>query len=377
MYLQHDYVRDSVALTAGEVYRLDLPENGLLSAITMWFSGGEISGYGNTGGKWRMLDELTKFAVMLNASTPAISLTGKQAQAFYVWDQKRMPASVWRNYATNTQFAHFLLNFGGFFGDPTLALDLARYDNVQLQLTNTFDGSTDFSEMSVKIMLHYLRDHPTANVRGYLRKEEWKSWTTVRNTVEYSSLPVDYRLRRIMLQGYPDEETDYRVKTPWRNLMYNVKLALDTGNTVVFDAPSWELMRINALQIQRDLVMPMFPYVQADYGFDVGFGHVQGYAMGAGAQDGSGASTVPTFESARSDNTMYPQAYEGDKPVNMLVTGFSPFNSALFSFDHDPDPMTWLDPRARATVKLDVTTRDAASAAGGTNYIVLDRFVPH
>jgi hypothetical protein len=57
------------------------------------------------------------------------------------------------------------------------------------------------------------------------------------------------------------------------------------------------------------------------------------------------------------------------------MKGQAPHNLALYRFDTDPDPATWLDPNARKTVSLDIHTRNQASAASGVNAIVLDRFV--
>jgi hypothetical protein len=59
----------------------------------------------------------------------------------------------------------------------------------------------------------------------------------------------------------------------------------------------------------------------------------------------------------------------------MLVAGLALENCAVFRFDHLPDFARWLDPRAMDTVQLNIATRDASTAAGGTIRVILDRFV--
>ncbi|KKK74903.1 hypothetical protein LCGC14_2879070, partial [marine sediment metagenome] len=86
--------------------------------------------------------------------------------------------------------------------------------------------------------------------------------------------------------------------------------------------------------------------------------------------------TIPTMESGRTSYTQKAETYEADSPIAMMVAGVAPFNTAVFRFDTHPDPKEYLDPNARKTVKLDIHTRNAASAAGGRNAIVLDRLVP-
>ena len=124
MYIQTVVERDSVKANRGETYKLDLPKTGLLSSLHIFASADKVSNASETGGKWRLVDWLTKIEVLANASTPIKSLSAREAQALAFWDTGKVAADVWRSYASNTEFASILLNFGRWPCDPRMALDL-------------------------------------------------------------------------------------------------------------------------------------------------------------------------------------------------------------------------------------------------------------
>jgi len=374
MYWQREYIRENVSMTLNDVYRIDLPENGLLGSLLIRVSGSQASGYGATGGDWRIIDELSKINVVLNGATICKSLTGYQAQALAFYDQGVVPPGAWRNYATNTQFEYLLINFGRWLHDTECGLDLSRFSNVEFQLENTALAA-DFSDLTVSLQANYLRDAMSGSFRGYQRTEEWRNWTTVPNETKYLELPTEHVLRRIMLQAIPAVDGSNIEDTNMSNLMYDIELALDTGAVRVYKGGIDDLMRENYLDMGRPVITGGVPYHNADVGIDISLGYVLYGAWGAGSQDGAGAATIPTLESARTSFTQKAETHEADSPISAAFFGLAPFLTALFRFDEDPNPSTWLDTDKRKTVKLDIQTRDSASADNGRNAVVLDRYV--
>lgn len=373
-FLQREYVRENVAVTLNETYKLDLPEHGLLTSLLIRISGNEASAYGQNGGDWRIIDRITKVAVLLNGATVCKSLTGYQAQALAFYDQGVIPPGDWRNYATNTQFEYMLINFGRYMGDSDFGLDLSQFNNVELQITNDATA-TEFSGLTISVLGIYLRGSTTGKFNGYLRSEEWRSWTTVADETKYNDLPVEHVIRRIMLQAIVPVDASNVDTTSNSNLMDDIELGLDTGQVRVYKGGIDDLMRENYLDTGKPIVIGGSPYHLADKGIDLGLGRIIAYAQGAGSQDGAGAGTIPTLESARTNGILKPETYEADSPMNLIVVGMSPFYTAQFDFNLNWDANNWLDPNQRKTVKLDIHTRNAASAAGGRNAIVLDRLV--
>jgi len=110
-------------------------------------------------------------------------------------------------------------------------------------------------------------------------------------------------------------------------------------------------------------------------GVDISLGYVLGGAWGAGSQDGAGAATIATMETSRTSFTQKPETSEADSPIGFMFAGLAPYMAAYFRFDYQGSPDLYLDPRTEEAVKLDIFTRNSASAADGTNRVILDRYV--
>ena len=375
MFWQREYIREAISMTLNATYRLDLPQQGNLGSILFRISGSQASGYGQSGGDWRIIDEISKLEIILNGASICKSLTGYQVQALAVYDQGIMPPSTWRNYATNTQFCYLLLNFGRFLHDPEMGLDLSRFSNVELRLTNTATSS-DFSDLTVSVLGEYLRDAPAGAFPGYVRSEEWRQWTVVQDETKYLDLPTDFPIRRVILQAIPPVDSDNVEKTNMANLMDDIELAFDTGEVRVYKGGIDDLLRENAYSLGRPLIAGGFPYMTADKGVDISLGYVTLATAGAGSQDGAIAGSIATIESGRTSFTQKPEVFEADSPQTLIVAGIAPFLTGLFAFDQDRNPATWLDAAARATVQLNVHSRNHTASVGGYNAVVLERAVP-
>jgi len=376
MYFQHEYVREAVAMTLNGEYVLELPKSGLLSSLLLRISGAQASDAFLTSADWRIVDKISKIELIGDGATVIMSLTGYEAQALAVWDQGVFPQHDWRSYATNTQREHFLLNLGRWYKDTGFGLDLSAFKTVELKITNVATTS-HFSDLTVSVLAAYVRDAGAGIFRGYMRKEEWRSWTTAQNETKYNSLPVDYLIRRIVVQAIPNIDGAEVEQTGLANLMEDIELSLDTGQVRVYKGGLDDLLRLNHLEAGKDWIVGGAAYFTADQGVDISLGHVYGGAWGAGSQDGAGAATIATFETSRNSFTQKPETFEADSPIGFLFQGIAPFLTGVFNFEIDYDPASWLDPRARYEAQLNIRTRDASASASGRNAIVLDRFVPY
>jgi len=376
MFWQHEYIRDGASMTLAGTYKLDLPEFGLLGSLLVRISGAEASGYGQGAQDWKIIDEISKVVVLGDASTVIKSLTGYQVKGIEWFDQGVMAPGDWRMYATNEQREYMLINFGRWYGDTEYGLDLSKFNNVEIQITNTATSS-DFSALSVSIMGAYLRDAPASQFKGHMRTEEWKRWTTVAAETVYNDLPVNYPMRRVFVQALPDKDANYLNECAMEYVMSDIDFTLDTGQVRVWKGSIRELMRLNLLAMGRPAFVAGQTYQTADYGTDIGLGRIHGVALAPTTKDGAVASAIATLKADELNGTITPEVYTGDEVFSVLAEGFAPFYLAVFDFDLGYDPTTWLDPNARKTVKLDIETYNDSTAADGTAAIILDRLVRH
>jgi hypothetical protein len=375
MYWQREYLRENTTMVRGETWRQDLPQHGLLGSLLLRMNVAGVSGAFAATEKWRILDFLSKIEVIGDGSTIIKSLTGELVNALIFYDQGLTNLDYWHSYATGTKWCHLLINFGRRLFDTEMGLDLSRFNNVELQITNDASSTYFGADIGLSVLQYFLRDTPGSPFRGYMATEEWRNWTTVADETKYLELPTSYPLRRLIMQCIPDVDAYNLSETGMWNVADNVLFALKTGALRVFDGGIDDLMWENAWDFGRELFSSPNLYMTADYGRRTSVGYVLMATAGAGTQDGAVASAVPTLEGRRTDNTQKPENYEADTLQSLTVRGICPENTVVFRFDKPDDPTSYLNIQANQAVKLDVHTRNASSAADGTIRVVLDRYV--
>ena len=375
MYWRHEYVREAVAMPLGGEYKLDLPQRGQLCSLFLRITGSTISGASAAAEDWRIIDEISKIEVKGDGATVIKSITGYEAQALAFFDQGVIPQGRWANYAANSVQEHMLINFGRFLYDPEFGLNLERFNNVELVITNaaTAGGATDWSDLTVSVLAVYKEEHGA--YPGYFRTEEWRAWTTLADETKYNDLPLEGALRRVLVQAIPDVDAAEVEETNMSNLMDDVEFWLDTGRTRVYKGGIDDLMRLDHLYNGRPILTGGALSFTADQGVDISLGYVYAAAWGAGSQDGAGAATIPTLEWSRTSFTQKPETSEADSPIAALFLGIAPFMCVQLPYADPFDPAQYLDLRSRSTVSLNIHTRNNASAADGRNAIILDRLM--
>jgi hypothetical protein len=375
MYWQKEIIRDSVSLDLNSTYKLDLPETGILNSLMLYVVGRHQTG--NPTGSinlWRPRDYIDNISVIANGATVVKSLTARQLAFLTMLDQKVVPPAKWIEYSQNYNREVYLLNFGRFFGDKEMGLDLSKFDSVELQVKNVMTN-TYFQSLTLTIVANYLRE-AAGGLVGYMRTENWRSWTTVADETKYLDLPTEHVIRRIALQALPDvDSTTKMAKTTFWNLMYDIEANLKTGVLRMYKGGLEKLAFINAFEIGLIPQTAGFIYHAADKGFEVGVGYPWFATVGANTKDDAGAAVIPTMSSEENTNTQKMETYEGDTTPAWVVNGLAYENCVLLPFDQDPNPYTWLDPEANKVVQLNIKTRNDSNAAGGTNNVVLDRLV--
>lgn len=360
-------------MVRNQTYRIDLPETGLLSSLLLKVTGPTVSGATLADELWRILDFIDSIEVIGNGATVIKSLEGKHFHFLNWLHQGIVPPHFWRNYATNTQFEYFLINFGRSLGDPDYGLDLSRWDNVELRIANTATATYYGSDFTLSILQSYLRDTP-GGFRGYLRSELWREWTTVQNETKYFTLPTEYPISTLALRALPDTTAGLS-DTGFSNLMDDIDFSIQGGTKQVYKGGLDDLIVMNYLERGAEIITSGEADVNADRGIDVGVGRMFGWSGVSGSRDGAVSATVPTMLGDATDNTISFEAREADSPVEFMVRGMGFQNTGYLVHAHDLDPAKMIDPRQVGDVRLNIRTRDTAASADGTNQVILERLV--
>ena len=378
MYWQQRKLYSGETFSVSSTYRRDLPEYGYLSSLMLQISGDQASDFAIGGGLWRIIDYITKVEVIANGSQVVKSLTGQQAQALAFYDQLIPALDTWRGYATNTQFCNILLNFGRRAYDPDYGLDLSKYDNVEVRVTTNATASQFTSGFSIDVTGIFQQPQEQVRTLGYLRSEIWRTWTTVQDAWQYFTLPIDYRLRRILLHAIPAyDSTAHTADTQFTNCLYDIQHFIKTGQVTVFDGRLADLVRMNAYDYGQYVITHPHAYVNADKAIPVGVGVPDAHIFQPASYSGSAETSIASLTAGQTADTVAFESGVGAGPDEGIVIGRGYHNTAVLRYDSDADPLTWLDMQSNKAVDLNIHTRNSSSADNATAAVVLDRLVQY
>jgi hypothetical protein len=361
------------SMAVGNTARWLLPKSGFLSGLLLLGNVTTVSGVTNTTDDNKIEDTLTKIEVIGNGNKEIFSMPGTTVQACSFWDQGSNPISAWREYAENTQLLRSFLSFGRKPYDIHYGLDLSRFDETEFKVTNDMT-STNWSSPAINMYgLFYRGGGAGPPFKGYLKKEMWREWTTVQNETKYLELPSDGILRRILFQSLPDKSSG-AATTGFHNLMDNIKYMLQSGQVIVYDDSLNALSVMQHIARGNEVIFSGTYYRVADEQYDCGLGNRLGIGLGVQTQTGSVSTTVPTINDDNY-NTFKVEGYAGDDIIGWIARGFAPFGTSIFDHDLVGDGSDWLNLRENKEVELEILSKNASTAASGTNRVILERLV--
>lgn len=171
---------------------------------------------------------------LVDGSDVLFSLTGKQCQALNVFDRPA-PIVMETDYRIGgTPLMYFDIDFGRFLWDPVLAFDPKKFSNPQLKLTwdeNAYDASV--ASHAFKIYGHIF-DKKVVTPVGFLTSKEIKSYTPAAGGNDYTELPRDYPIRKLLLQG---EYAGGGV----RSLIEDIRISEDNAKVIPIDGDIHDL----------------------------------------------------------------------------------------------------------------------------------------
>lgn len=138
---------------------------------------------------------------LIDGSDILHSLSGKEGQALNIFDSKNPVVQEIDYRVGGTPLIYYNLDFGRWLWDEQLAFDPKRFENPQLKITwdeNAYDASVSSHAF---LVFGHVFDQKDVSPSGFLMAKEIKSYTGVAGGNEYTDLPTDYPLRKLLLQG--------------------------------------------------------------------------------------------------------------------------------------------------------------------------------
>lgn len=366
VYLKHQRKYKQRALGLNSTDSLDLPEGGILSAIQLEFE--QVNAAGLIAlVKQRVIDHITALEITDGGTKKMFSLTGQETKAldFYTFG-KVMPESAIL-YDTNYQRSTVVIPFGEFIGDPKHALDLASFDQVNLDITNDFTTAyVAAGALKVDVKLLTLEDL-AAKPPGYYKSYEWKS-EVPSGAGQYVNhkIPTTDKIRRLMCQI--DPAIGAATAQPENSVTdsNNLKLYFQERTQVVLDHRPKDLMRENAVVYGMAETHAKYPQSTTVYS-DSCLAYMSNMPFGSLNQAASGAATTANARS-KDENTRFfvldtIDTGSGNPVIDAAAIGEGYYGTAVLFDSFSPDESMFLDASKSGSGKGPVEVEWYASAA--------------
>lgn len=232
--LQND-LAETTTKTSG-THTEDLPESGILSELDVMMH--MTPAYVNDTPLPPFI-AIKKIEVLVNGSTVAKSLSGRQIKALMSYNKGPFSTAGWyhTSHAHNVYYHHFILYFGRFAGDTKYGLDLSKYANPQLKIewdaSQTSDSGATFDAAASpavvwNIMCKLLDGVPVGFTDKYVQSRQINSWTVAASSEKPTEIPRGYPLFRVIVGA--------RYKNVnWFDLINHIKLDFDNGKWLPID----------------------------------------------------------------------------------------------------------------------------------------------
>ena len=289
------------------------------------------------------------------------SLSGEQMLSANYYDRRHTP-QTYLNAVSGTQ-SYFTcgIDFGRYLWDPELALQPGAYDNLQLKLTfNKALYETSATAMYMTIMADVF-DEKSISPKGYLRRYEATTWTPSGTATEYTNVPMDLPIRKLLVTGYSTDKH-------FRSQVHGFKLSQDGDKSVPFNTN----LRSYMAQMQAYLP-PIFESIV--------------YVGNASTEI---LRTMPSYEcTVAVEGTIAPDnwltSYVADvltmdatssaSRVEGMVKGWIPFHTFEIPMGLHDDPADWFV--AGNTKKLELQTIADTPGTSPVGRLVLEQLATH
>ena len=381
MFLNHqiEVLRTSVGMTFNQTYELDLPKTGRLSSLVLYMRSTQNGQPFLTAVRWRLIDYITKVEVIGDGAQVIKSLSGAQLAAAGYYDEGIEPPNMWRHYSNSPHRQWFVINFGRWLADELYGLDLARFNQVTLKITNDATSTEFTTDIDIDVIAVWNRE-PSALYRGYLREEEWKFWAPAAAETEYNDLPTGMPIRRIMLQGLPAVDTaDAKNNSSMHRLMSDIELTSRTGQVRWYKGSLEQLGHLSVMFLKHQPMSMTHIDRTDEYGYEVGVGYVTNGVVSEGSQTATPSATGSVGSGDVQDSSQEVRNRTADQPLQGLWRGHGYMHCLPLFMARKPDLSDLLDPEIEKTVKLDILCASGTTVAGTSraarNAIILSRLV--
>jgi len=316
-----------------------------------------LNASGTTGSTAHWAKAVTKVE-LVDGSDVLFSLSGMELYALGWLHYKKAPAQ-WLHYWGSNYFVITLrIPFGRFLWDQMLALTPRAFKNLQLRIQSTMAAGGVAPTASKLDVWALCFDEKTPSPIGLLTAREIKQYTMGDASHEYTDLPMDQKIRKLMVKALV-------AGTESNQVLAHLKLSEDNDRHIIVDADSdvigWmfddENIQINeGFYFQNDGAKRAYHCTPTSKVYPLACGYTGTASAYFDTYDGDGGRIY----------------IDGSGAVNGVcqVQGFYPNGVFSVPMGDQNDPDDWFDPAGLKNLQLDLKS---ASSMTNTCEIILQQ----
>lgn len=207
MYFKEQRFQKDKGSTLASTHTVELPDTGILDSIMLQFGAKNKSAVYNKP-PTNIWHHITKIEVIGDTDKTLFSLSGEETLAKAYRKMGMLPPMTCSGYGGITQWQNIPIFFGRKFHDGKYAVDLSKWDKVELQVTNDL-SSTYYDHLSMETRLCTIEDSAETYAK-FLKQWEYQADKPDKDA-DYvrPKLPSKGLLRELMIQIDPDLDATY------------------------------------------------------------------------------------------------------------------------------------------------------------------------
>ncbi len=307
-----------------------------------------------------MADVLTSLELM-NGSEPIISVSGKELAGVLPYRIGKFIQGKVSEAPGDIQSLRFSYDFGRWYCDEQLALDLSRITKLQVRVKWNLAavnavGATGFVTGTGRFtcLAHILEGGQTP--LGYLSLKRHSLFTTAASGIEPVLLPTDKKVRSISVRSA-------EAGTGKLSGISHVKVNINENKDVPIDLDVDDLLETIVNSYGFFVYRHIFHLTNADVAYcllkymeDVQLNTELIDVIAAYTNTDIGEGALIQFTASTG------AALATDQLHDAKVSGYLPFNTAYIGFGSYDDPNTWLSAELMKSLKLELTQDNAGAA---------------
>lgn len=341
MYIKHERYELAELLTHGSTDDWELPEAGILSAIKLDFRGTNHNDI-CTEIRQRIVDRLTNIEIADESVNKLFTLRGQQCRFLSYMENRSILPETATLTPLASQLTTLIIPFGRWIGDPIYALDLEKWDQLLLKITNDMIATVVKTDsLNVDIQLITLHDLPTPPTR-YIKRYQYLEEKPPRDGQYLDhEIPSRHPIQSVFIFLDPDlDEYGNAVHNPISD-SYSVLFDWNSRTIPIWDHRPKDIIRDNAAS--RGLVNTEGTYFpDATQYIDNAIAYVHAFTAALVAP--AAANALAAFEDCNDRFCKLAAVDAGITAIKMMHRGVGYYHGLILYHGEDQPESDWLNP---------------------------------